>query len=170
MALNLLSKSKYLNGLQCPKYLWTVFHEPEKIPEPDAVTQYIFDQGHLVGKIAKRLFPDGIDVPADDFNGNINQTRELLRQRKPLFEAGICIDGLYSRIDILNPVGKDNWDIIEVKSSNSLKGVNIYDVSFQRLCCEKAGLKIRNCKLAYINNQYVRNGEIDPEGLFNIHD
>ena len=33
MPSNLLSKSKYLDGLQCPKLLWTLFHEPEKIPE-----------------------------------------------------------------------------------------------------------------------------------------
>ena len=166
----LLTKSKYLNGLQCPKYLWTVLHEPVKIPEPDAATQYIFDQGHLVGELAKRLFPGGIDVPAEDFNSNINQTRELLRQRKPLFEAGICIDPLYSRIDILDPVGKDNWDIIEVKSSTSLKDINIHDVSFQKLCCEKAGLRIRNCKLTYINSRYVLNGEIDPNEFFILED
>ena len=112
----LLSKSKYLNGLQCPKYLWTVIHEPEKIPEPDTTTQYLFDQGHLVGELAKRLFPEGINIPAEDFNSNINLTRELLRKRKPLFEASVCIDGLYCRVDILNPIGGDKWEIIEVKS------------------------------------------------------
>ena len=57
----LLSKTKYLNGLQCPKYLWILFIEPEKITEVDAATRYIFDQGHLVGELAKELFPGGID-------------------------------------------------------------------------------------------------------------
>jgi len=111
------------------------------------------------------LFPNGICLDTDNFMGNIRQTEELLEQRKPLFEAGISADGLYSRLDILNPVGKNKWDIIEVKSSTSLKDVNIHDVSFQKLCCVRAGLMIRNCKLAYINNQYVKNGEIDPNGL-----
>ena len=59
----LLSKSKYLSGLQCPKYLWMLFHQPERIPEPDAATQYIFEQGHLVGELAKKLFPGGTDIP-----------------------------------------------------------------------------------------------------------
>jgi len=31
---SLLTKSKYLVGLQCPKYLWTMFHEKHKISEP----------------------------------------------------------------------------------------------------------------------------------------
>ena len=47
----LLSKSKYLNGLQCPKYLWLLFNEPERIPAVDAATQYRFDQGHLIGSL-----------------------------------------------------------------------------------------------------------------------
>ncbi len=32
------------------------------------------------------------------------------------------------------------------------------------------GLNIRKCYIAVINNQYVKEGEIDPEGLFNLHD
>jgi len=63
----LLSKSKYLNGMQCLKYLWLLFNDPEKIPEHDISTQRIFDQGHEVGELAKKLFPGGIDVPDEDF-------------------------------------------------------------------------------------------------------
>ena len=51
----LLTKSKYITGLQCPKLLWIQINEPERIPETDPITQYIFDQGHMVGKHAKRL-------------------------------------------------------------------------------------------------------------------
>jgi len=128
----LLSKSKYLSGLQCLKYLWIQFNEPERVPETDAVTQYIFDQGHLVGELAKKLFPGGTDVPCDDFIGNINKTEELLKERKPLYEAGILAGEIYSRIDILNPINQDEWDIIEVKSSTSVKDVHIDGVDRQR--------------------------------------
>ena len=166
----LLSKSKYLTGLQCPKYLWLQIHESERIPEVDAVTQYVFDQGHLVGEYAKKLFPGGIDIPHDDFMDNIVATRKLLVDRKPLFEAGIHYGNIYSRLDILNPVDEDEWDIIEIKSSTSVRDVHIDDVSFQKFCCEKAGLKIRTCKLGFINNQYVKKGEIDPKELFILED
>ncbi len=166
----LLSKSKYLSGLQCPRLIWIEIHEPGKIPETDPVTQYIFDQGHLVGELAQKLFPDGIVIPTDNFMDNIRQTDQLLEQRRPLFEAGILAEGLYSRVDILNPVNEDEWDIVEVKSSTSVKDVHINDVAYQRYCCSQFGLKTRNCYLALINNQYVKDGEIDPEGLFNIHD
>jgi hypothetical protein len=166
----LLSKSKYMNGLQCLKLLWLLINEPQKVPGPDASTQRIFDQGHLVGELAKKLFPGGISIPDANFKGNLERTRQLLAERKPLFEAGFLSNGLFSRLDILNPVGRSQWDIIEVKSSTSVKRENLNDVSFQKLCAEKGGLEINKCFLAFINNQYVRQGEIDPAQLFTIQD
>jgi len=136
----LLSKSKYLNGLQCPKLLWLEINNPERLPQVDLSTQFIFDQGHLVGELAKKLFPEGIDVPTDDFMGNITATRKLLNERKPLFEAGILADQIYSRVDILRPTN------------------------------EGYGLPVSHCYLAYINNQYTRDGEISPQDLFKIDD
>jgi hypothetical protein len=170
MPQRLLSKSKYLNGLQCPRLIWIQINEPEKTPETDPVTQHVFDQGHLVGDLAKKLFPGGIDIPTEDFMGNISSTVDLLKERKPLFEAGILAGKLYSRVDILSSADAEGWDIVEVKSSTSVKDIHINDVAFQRYCCNQSGLNIRNCCLALINNQYVRKGEIDPKGLFNIHD
>ncbi len=166
----LLSKTKYLTGLQCPRLIWVQINESEKIPEPDAATQYIFSQGHEVGYLAKRLFPGGIDISTEDFMGNVSSTMELLKERKPLFEAGILTGKLYSRVDILSPIGEEEWDIVEVKSSTNVKDVHIDDVAFQRYCCNQSGLNIRKCCLVLINNQYVRDGEIDPEGLLNIYD
>lgn len=165
-----LSKSKYLTGLQCPKLLWVQFHEPKKILEPDPITQYFFKQGHLIGELAKKSLPGGIDVPTDDFMDNIRQTEQLLQERIPLFEAGLLSEGTCSRIDILNPVGEDEWDIIEVKSSTSVKDQHFDDLSFQKYCCEKVGLKTRKCFLMHLDSHYIRYGEIDPEKLFVLQD
>jgi hypothetical protein len=166
----LLSKSKYLAGLQCPKYLWIQFHEPERIPETDVVTQYIFDQGHLVGELAKKMFSGGIDIRTDNLMDNLRQTEQLLQQRHPLFEAGILAGDVYCRIDILNPVGEGDWDIIEVKASTSIKSVHLDDVAFQKYCCDKLGVPIRKCYLMHINNQFVKEGEIEPENFFILQD
>jgi hypothetical protein len=165
----LLTKSKYMNGLQCEKLLWIIYNAPEKIPEVTESTQFRFDMGHEVGEYAKKVFENGIDLP-QDFKENITRTKESLNQRKPLFEAGFMVDNLFSRIDILNPVGNNEWDIIEVKSSTSLKEEHVHDVSFQRHTALKAGLKIRKCHLMHLNNQYVKQGDINPQELFTIED
>lgn len=166
----LLSKSKYMIGLQCPKYLWTVFHEPENMPEVSKSMQHRFDQGHLVGQLAKSLFKDGIDIPTEDFKENLKSSKELLIKRKPLFEPAFSVNNLYSRADILNPVGGLEWDIIEVKSSTEVKDEHIKDISFQKYTYEECGIKIRKCFLMCINNEYVKDGEIDPKKLFKIED
>lgn len=170
MKRKLLSKSKYLNGLQCPKYLWLLFNDKGKIPQPDSSTQHVFDEGHRIGELAKHLFPVGIDISSDDFIGNLNKTREALKSNRPLFEPGFYVDGYFSRLDILNPVGDGEWDIYEVKGSTSVKDINIHDVSFQRHCAQKAGLEIRKSFVVHINNQYVKNGDIDVQQLFKVEE
>lgn len=165
----LLSKSKYLQGIQCPKLLWISVNDKKRLPEVDEAQQKLFDEGHIVGEYAKKLFSEGIDIPTEDFMGNLNQTKKLLSENKPLFEPAFMIDRLYSRADILEPT-KDGWNIIEVKSSTEVKDVNIQDIAFQKYVYEKSGLKINKCFLLHINNQYVRQGEINPDELFTKED
>ncbi len=170
MASTLLTKSKYLNGIQCLKYLWFVYHDKEKIPPFDDETQFRFSEGEKIGNLAKKLFPNGVDIPYHGFKENLNLTRDNISKRLPLFEPSFMINNCYARVDILNPVGDDEWDLIEVKSSTAVKEINVHDVSFQKYCLEKAGIKIRNCYLMYINNSYIRDGDIDPSKLFTQSD
>jgi len=69
-------------------------------------------------------------------------------------------------MDILNPVEGGAWDLIEVKSATSVKDVYIPDVAIQKYILEGSGLELRRCYLMHINNQYVRQGDLDPAGLF----
>lgn len=166
MSNRILTKSNYLLGLQCPKFLWITKNDKERIPEPTEIEQKKFDDGTMVGELATTIFPKGINLAGEEFKENLDKTKEQLKKRIPIFEAGFTIDNLYSRADILNPVGKDEWDIIEVKSATKVKDLNLHDVAFQKLVYEKVGLKIRKCFLMHINNEYVRNGEIEPSELF----
>ena len=162
----LLTKSKYLVGMQCAKWLWIEFNDKARIPEPDKLAEYRFETGRIVGELAKKLFPKGVDISIEDFNESLDKTQELIRERKVLFEASFLVDDLYSRADILVPVGEDEWDMIEVNSGTKVKNLNIHDVSFQKYVCEKAGLKIRKCFLMHLNNEYVKMGVIEPNELF----
>ena len=157
----IISKSKYMNGLQCPKLLWFVFNEPGEIPEADEAIKFILDQGNEVTNLAKELFPRGIEVPHD--KNFIEGTKMLVAQRKTIFEAAFSYRGTFAKLDILNPFNKEEWDIIEVKSSTQVKDENIDDVAFQRYVVQGNGLKVRSCHEMYVNNEYVRHGKIDPE-------
>ena len=100
-----LSKSKYLIGLQCPKLLWYNYNAKDQIPPIDPRTQSIFDQGHEVGNLAQSLFPEGIKVEEEiDFEKVVARSQSLVKERKPLFEAGFRYENTYARVDILDPV------------------------------------------------------------------
>ena len=74
----LLTKSKYLAGLQCSKYLWALFHDKEKIPKPDEAAQFMFDEGTRVGELATELYPKGIDLSKEDFKSNLIKPSKAL--------------------------------------------------------------------------------------------
>ena len=128
----LLTKSNYLLGLQCPKLLWVAKNDKERIPEPDFSAKHKFKMGDIIGVLATKVFPGGTDLADLGFMENINATKEAVEKRQTIYEAGFMIDGLFSRGDILLPVGEDEWDIIEVKSATQVKDVNIHDMYFQK--------------------------------------
>ncbi|MDP7282743.1 MAG: DUF2779 domain-containing protein [Candidatus Undinarchaeales archaeon] len=165
--MTLLTKSRYIAGLQCPRFLWTKVHEKETLPEPDITAQAQFDTGDEVGELAKKVYPDGVDISFDSFTKNLKETTELLAiGDSPLFEPGVKFGNFFSRADILVPVGDGSWDIVEVKSGTKVKEINLHDVSFQKYCYTGAGLRINKCYLMHINNEYIRNGELDVKKLF----
>jgi len=148
-----LSKTKYLNGLKCHKLLWYEYNRKEDLPEVDAATQAIMDQGNAVGELAQTLFPGGIALQRDYMpDKQAEKSLEAAKLRKPLFEAGFVYKQGYALADILNPVEKGAWDLIEVKSSSSVKDEHYNDVAFQKYVYEGSGLKIRKCYLMYVNN------------------
>jgi len=163
--MTLLTKSKFMTGLQCPKFLWIQVNDPGRIPELDEATIRRFDEGTLIGEVATKAFPGGVDLAGLDFMENIKKTKEAIKDNKIIFEAGILSGNYFSRVDILVPVG-NGWDIVEVKGTTQVKDQHIPDVAFQKFCAEKSGLKIRKCFLMHLNNEYVRDSEIEPVKLF----
>jgi hypothetical protein len=86
-----------------------------------------------------------------------------------LYEAAFSYHGGYARADILVPVAGDAWDLVEVQSTTSLKDeVHLPDIAFQTFVLTGAGIKLRKCFLAHINNEFVRHGPIDPKKFFTL--
>jgi len=76
-----VSKSKFLQGRQCDKLLWSAYHAKHLFPAVDAAQQAVFDQGHEVGALAQKMYPDGILINVDpgDFAGAIRSSRPRSR-------------------------------------------------------------------------------------------
>ena len=50
----LLTKSKYMNGLQCSRLLWVAVNDKARMPEVEESAQARFDEGQIVGDYAKK--------------------------------------------------------------------------------------------------------------------
>ena len=57
-----------------------------------------------------------------------------------------------------------------MKTSTGVKDVHIDDTSVQYYVVTGTGLHVAKLTVVHVNNQYVRNGEIEVERLFAIHD
>jgi len=138
-----ISKSKFLWGVQCPKLLWHAYNARHLIPEPAPEQQAIFDQGHEVGGMAKQSYPGGIEIGKGitDLDKVLALSKQALNQRRPLFEAAFAFNGGYARADILNPTGRDEWDVTEVKSTTEVKAVHLDDLAFRAHAYNRAGLR-----------------------------
>lgn len=164
----LLTKSRFVNGLKCSKWLWLEFNKPDELPKVDEQAQHRFDEGHKVGELAKTLFPNGLDIDEFEPHKNVKFTHDLIGEDKPLFEAGFMDkeEKCYARADILLPVEGFQFDILEVKSATSVKEEYLWDLAFQKWCYKSAGIRPRKCFVLHINNQYVKQGEVKAEEFF----
>lgn len=165
-----LSKSRYLAGLQCPKRLWTEIHARERLPPVDAATQARFDQGHTVGSLARLLAPGGLEIGPGvrRWDRVVADTQRALSQRRPLYEAAFKGGGAACRLDILVPVAGEQWDVLEVKSSTTVKDVHYDDLALQAYVLESSGLPVRDYMVVHLDAEYVREGALDVHGLFHL--
>ncbi|HEY5911665.1 MAG TPA: DUF2779 domain-containing protein, partial [Verrucomicrobiae bacterium] len=89
-----------------------------------------------------------------------------LQARRPLFEPGFIFEGTFARADILVLPKNGSWDLYEVKGVTEPEENHFQDLAFQAYVCVGAGVRLRRCSLVYLNRDYVRCGELEPEHLF----
>lgn len=167
----MLSKSRFLAGLQCPLRLWYECYHPELASETSTARQAIFDMGHEVGQLATQLYPGGILIEDDHLHHEeaVQNTRKAMEDPNidSIYEAGFVYDGVRVRVDILERAGNGQWNLIEVKSSTREKDIHLPDVAVQYHVLKGSGLDVNQVILMHLNNQYVYDGNnLEPERLF----
>jgi hypothetical protein len=171
----MLSKSKYLAGLQCPLRLWHQCYNPHLAPPVPPAKQSLFDTGHEVGLLATRLYQGGVLVETDLRRHEEAVSDTLVSMEDPavkaIFEASFSCDGVRVKVDILERLGNGKWNLTEVKSSTGVKNEYLPDVGVQYHVLKGVGVDIERVILLHINNQYVYDGhELELECLFTASD
>lgn len=153
----LLSKTRLMRGYQCLKNIYLTIHSKELEPPVTPSLQAIFDQGNLVGKEARKKYPNGVlvDNPAWDFFGSLKSTRELLKnETETIFEAAFEYKGCFARSDIITySKATKRWSVFEVKSTTKVKDEHLDDVGLQAWIMANAGLPIEKIYIMHLNTE-----------------
>ena len=167
-----LSKSLFIRGLQCHKSLYLHKYRPELKDEISDAQKTLFQSGTEVGILAQGLFPGGLEIPYEGLSHqeqlDLTQ-KEIEKGTSTLYEATFQYEGVFVKADILYK-SETGWEIYEVKSSTELKPVHVNDVAIQYYVLSGIGINVSRASLVHINNQYVRNGDINVHELFSTED
>ncbi|MCL2094576.1 DUF2779 domain-containing protein [Candidatus Saccharibacteria bacterium] len=140
-------------------------HKKEWIPPVDPATQAMFDAGNEFEQYAEARFSDITKLWSGDFkeyDSLTARTEEAIKSgAKVLSQARFEKDGFACICDLVVVVGDHEVDLVEIKSSTGVKDEHIYDLAFQTVVLESCGYKVRNISVVFVNNKYVRDGEID---------
>lgn len=175
MNLAKLSKSRFLAGLQCHLRLWHQCYDPELAGEVSPAQQALFDTGHEVGRLATELYPGGVRIEEDHLHHEeaVRSTAALMQDPNvsALYEAAFLEDGVRVRVDILERARRGTWNLIEVKSSTSVKDVYLPDIAIQHHILKRSGLGVDRVGILHINNGYVYDGRhLELGELFRFSD
>jgi hypothetical protein len=97
-----LSKTDFIQYLNCPESLWLLKNKPNVYPrgEFSLFLEKLIKEGYEVEQYAKLLFPGGIDLPE---HNTPSYTKQLLNSNHTVFfqPSFITQKGMFARIDIL---------------------------------------------------------------------
>ncbi len=149
----MLTKSKYLNGLQCVKRLWLEENAPQRVAASGGMQDISRLQGNQIGRLARARYPGGILIGGAGLEA-VRHTQTAIRNGATcLFEAAFVYDDILVRCDILRKLPGGRWELIEVKSTTTVKRHHLHDAAVQKYVVSGAGLAVQAVKLMYVNSQ-----------------
>ncbi|MFW6125748.1 MAG: DUF2779 domain-containing protein [Chloroflexota bacterium] len=171
----LLSKSRFLAGLQCPKRLYLESFHPELADPLSPADRARMEMGTRVGELAREVYPGGglIADPAFRHEQAVAATLQALSDTSlsSLYEGAFLHDDVRVRADILARTTDGKFDLIEVKSGTSVKEEHVPDVAVQVYVLTGSNVPVQKGCLAHLNREYVyRGGDYDLQELFHVQD
>ena len=173
-----LSKTTFMYGTFCPKLLW-LYKNKYNARSLSSVTRNRFDREHVVGALARKLFPDGID--ASDFNSEyiidmsrfrlpfyLNQHNWLNITEKlytiyTVYEAAFVYNDVFAAVDILEN-NSNEYTAYEVKSSTTINKTILQDCALQYYVISN-NCNLKDFFLLYVNGQYLDELQIPFEEM-----
>ena len=162
----LLTKSRIMTGLTCPKKLWFDTHDKLK------TDSFLFHLGNRFGDYSRSHYGSGIDLTHNlNIQDALDKTSVAIADKnvKVIYEGAFLYSDTLVRADVLVRNG-NSWEMVEVKSSSDLKEDHIKDASIQAYILRSCGISLSSIKIAHINKDFVYKGNNDYQGFLVEHD
>ncbi len=166
---HILSKSAFIRGWQCHKSLY-LYKKRYYLRDPLSPEQQArFKRGTSIGKLARELFPGGVDAsPPTPFQyaRSVELTQKLVTgNTSVIYEAAFAYQEVLVALDIL-VLQDGKWYGYEVKSSLSISDTYMMDAALQYRIITGSGLNLSGLFIIYLNKDYVLEGSLELKGLF----
>ncbi len=155
-----LSKTDYIQYLDCPEELWLRKNKPSVLPPVDLDRQYKLDQGNLIDDFAQQWFLDGCVI--EDWAIN---PEDVVFQLKAQSGGMLAITDIAVRQGAAKTIA-----LFEVKAATRVKKEHYHDLAFQKMVFEDSGYKVTATYLVHVNKEYITSKEIDHCNLMAIQD
>ena len=172
-----LSKTSYMHGLKCKKYMWLNKHMKNMMKPISVGDMARIETGIEVGKLARQQYPSGSLVPDSivDHQERVKATFDLIDAGvETIFEATFSFNDVNVRVDILNRTN-DGYEIYEVKSKAWTKKLTknqkeirkfIDDIAIQYYVLNGLGFNIKKTFLTCLDGEYTRDKTIEVNEIF----
>ncbi|WP_255536890.1 DUF2779 domain-containing protein [Polynucleobacter sp. AP-Capit-er-40B-B4] len=128
-------------------------------------TKERFAEGNKVGDIARYNHPGGVFIDTRIEAEALSLTANARERHLAIFEAAFLVEDVLIRADLLLP-NREGYRLVEVKSSTEVKQYHIDDAAVQTWAMTKSGCEPNQVAVAYINNQFVYQGDGNYFDLF----
>lgn len=170
----LFSKTDFVHGTICPKWLWMQRNMPEAFDGRWLDTAKM-NMGTEIGELARGYFG-----PYELIRGSFRHLERMAEKTAmaiaegpgTICEAAFVAGGCVCLVDILRVLPGNGLELVEVKSSTKVKPEHITDASFQAAVVRAAmpGWDVRKVSLMHVDPSYVRGDDVDIRRLFAVED
>ncbi|MBT0671731.1 DUF2779 domain-containing protein [Novosphingobium profundi] len=133
---------------QCPRRLWLAVHRPD-LGRADGDGGASFDAARRLRELAQaqsaKAYASG--------------------ERAPLFDVSFAHEGVFVRVDILEPDGADGWHLVLVKGGAGPKDGHVRDLATQLWIARSSGLGVTRASVRHVERGFVLPRDGEPSGL-----
>ncbi len=165
-----LTRTRYLNGLQCPKMLWLRVNRRENFPDPEIREQAV-SMSRTARELAAARFPGAVAISHGEYSAMEEKTRALLSSGKgeqTLTHAALSFQNCYCLMDILRVREDGRTELYMVKSASHVSASSREDLAYQYYILRMAGFRVKKAAVLYINKDYrlPEKENVDPASFF----